>query len=99
MVSDEVRPWRYPPRCDLQYGEWLRDGYERGRLAAPEDHAPDLAPLLTMVLHGNRALFGPPPGTLLDPVPAADLRRAVLAGIPSARRAARVHPMEAMRAE
>ncbi|MFN8622387.1 MAG: DUF4111 domain-containing protein [Chloroflexota bacterium] len=81
VVAGEVRPWRYPPRCDLQYGEWLRAGYEAGGLATAEEHAPDLAPLLTMVLQGDRPLHGPPPATLLDPVPPADLRHAIVAGI------------------
>jgi streptomycin 3"-adenylyltransferase len=35
-----------------------------------------------MVLLGNRAIFGPPPSEVLDPVPAADLARAVVHGIP-----------------
>ena len=82
VVQGEVRPWRYPPRCDLLYGEWLRDGYERGEPAAAEEHALDLAPLLTMVLQGNRPLFGPPPSALLDPIPPDDLRHAIVAGIP-----------------
>jgi streptomycin 3"-adenylyltransferase len=83
VVQGEVRPWRYPARCDLLYGEWLRGGYERGEPASAEEHAPDLAPLLTMVLHGNRPLFWPPPSVLLDPVPSSDLRRAIGAGIPA----------------
>jgi streptomycin 3"-adenylyltransferase len=82
VVQGEVRPWRYPARCDLLYGEWLRDTYDRGEPATAEPHAPDLAPLLTMVLQGNRPLFGPPPSALLDPVPPEDLRRAIVAGIP-----------------
>ena len=44
--------------------------------------SPDLAPLLTMVLLGDRALLGPPPAEVLDPVPADDLRRAIVEGIP-----------------
>ena len=24
VVDQDVRPWRYPPRLELQYGEWLR---------------------------------------------------------------------------
>jgi streptomycin 3"-adenylyltransferase len=82
VVHAEVQPWRHPPRCDLLYGEWLRDTYDRGEPATAEPHAPDLAPLLTMVLQGNRPLFGPPPSALLDPVPPEDLRRAIVAGIP-----------------
>lgn len=81
VVQDEVRPWRYPPRCEFQYGEWLRDAYEHGEVPAPEP-SPDLAPLITMVLLGNTALFGPPPGEVLDPVPHEDVERAIVAGVP-----------------
>jgi hypothetical protein len=44
--------------------------------------SPDLAPLITMVLQANHPLFGPPPADLLDPVPHADLRRAIAEGVP-----------------
>lgn len=78
---DEVHPWRYPPNCEFLYGEWLRDEYERGLVPAPAP-MPDLAPLLTMVLQGDAPLYGPPPAALLAPVPHADLRRAIVAGVP-----------------
>ncbi|GAA1406513.1 aminoglycoside adenylyltransferase family protein [Catellatospora coxensis] len=81
VVLADVRPWRYPPTCDFLYGEWLRDRYERGELPQPAP-SPDLAPLLTMALAGDTPLFGPPPADLLDPVPPADLRHAIVAGIP-----------------
>ncbi len=81
VVQSDVRPWRYPPHCEFQYGEWLRDDFERGDLPAPTP-SPDLAPLITMVRLGNTALFGPPPGELLDAVPHADLVRAIVAGVP-----------------
>ncbi|MGP3989947.1 aminoglycoside adenylyltransferase family protein [Streptomyces sp. 3N207] len=81
VVQDDVRPWRYPPRREFQYGEWLRDAYERGETPAPEPD-PDLAPLITMVLHGDTPLFGPPPADVLDPVPEEDLRHALVAGVP-----------------
>ncbi|MFB4317204.1 aminoglycoside adenylyltransferase family protein [Actinomadura sp. 21ATH] len=81
VVRSAVRPWRYPPECEFQYGEWLRAEYERGHVPAPEP-GPDLAPLLTMVLAGNSALYGPPPGEVLDPVPHEDLRRGITAGVP-----------------
>ena len=77
----DVRPWRYPPRCEFLYGEWLREEFERGVVPAPAP-APDLAPLITMVLLGNAPLFGPPPAEVLDPVPHKDLRRAIVAGVP-----------------
>jgi streptomycin 3"-adenylyltransferase len=81
VVQSDVRPWRYPPRVEFQYGEWLRDAYERGETPSPEP-SPDLAPLLTMTLLGNRPLFGPPPAEVLDAVPDADLRKAIVEGIP-----------------
>lgn len=81
LVASEVRPWRYPPTADLQYGEWLRDEYEQGAIPEAET-SPDLALLVTMVLLGDRPLIGPAPAALLDPVPPADLRRALLAGVP-----------------
>jgi len=82
VVQSDVRPWRYPPRSEFLYGEWLRDDFERGDVPAPSTESPDLAPLITMVLLGDRPLFGPPPAEVLDPVPHEDLVRAVVAGIP-----------------
>lgn len=81
VVQDEVRPWRYPPNCEYLYGEWLRADYERGVVPGPGP-LPDLAPLLTVTLLGNATLHGAPPAELLAPVPAADLRHAVVEGIP-----------------
>ncbi len=81
VVQAGVRPWRYPPRAELQYGEWLRDDYERGYVPEPGP-LPDLAPLVTMALAGNHPLVGPPPAEVLDPVPPADLRRSIVEGIP-----------------
>ncbi|MGI5471872.1 aminoglycoside adenylyltransferase family protein [Streptomyces sp. CA-132043] len=81
VVQDDIRPWRYPPRCDFQYGEWLRAEFARGLLPQPAP-SPDLAPLITMALQGNTPLTGPPPARVLAPVPPADLRRALVAGVP-----------------
>jgi streptomycin 3"-adenylyltransferase len=83
VVESEIRPWRYPPRLDFLYGEWLRRELAAGNLEPREPTSPDLAPLITMVLQANRAVLGPPPADIFDPVPASDLRRAVVAGIDS----------------
>jgi predicted nucleotidyltransferase len=77
VARPEVVPWRWPPRQDLQYGDWWRPEFERGELepwGAPEN--PDLAALLAMVLLADTPLVGPPPAEVLDPVPADDLLRA-----------------------
>ena len=82
VAQVQVRPWRYPPSFDLQYGEWLRKRFER------EDDLPlqaavnaDLPTLLTIVLLGDQPLYGPPPGELLDPVPAEDCIKAMVSDI------------------
>ncbi|MEU4278873.1 aminoglycoside adenylyltransferase family protein [Streptomyces tanashiensis] len=81
VVHDEVRPWRSPPVCEYLYGEWLREDFERGHTPAPAP-CPDLAPLLTMARAGDLSLHGPRPSALFDPVPEADLRAAIVAGVP-----------------
>ena len=87
VVQSDVRPWRYPPRAELQFGEWMRDELERGDPIDPPGPSPDLAPLLTMVLLGDRPLLGPPPAEVLDPVPPDDLRARDRRGHPRALRA------------
>ena len=83
VVQGDVRPWRYPPPLDFQYGDWWRAEFERGDLAPWRSPSPDLALLLEMVLEADRPLSGPPPSRVLDPVPAADLRRAMVDEIPA----------------
>lgn len=71
-----LRPWRYPPRRELQFGEWLRADLQAGRFEPPmADH--DLAILLTKLRQHSLALRGPPAQELFEPVPAADFRRAL----------------------
>ena len=81
LVQSDVRPWQFAPTVDLLYGEWMRDDYEGGASWSPKP-MPDLAPEIALTLAGQRALFGPPPAAVLDPVPPPELRRAVVAGIP-----------------
>jgi len=82
VVQADVRPWRYPPRLELMYGDWWRAEYLAGNFAPWESPNPDLAILLFAALAADRPLHGPPPGELLDPVPAGDLRRAMADSIP-----------------
>jgi streptomycin 3"-adenylyltransferase len=82
VVQADVKPWRYPPRMDLQYGDWWRAEFERGD-EPWESPNPDVALQLEMALQANHPLFGPPPAEVLDPIPRADVRRAMVDGIPS----------------
>jgi predicted nucleotidyltransferase len=81
VVQGDVRPWRYPPRMDLQYGDWWRAEFQRGD-EPWESPNPDLALQLAMVLQANQPLLGPPPADVLDAIPPDDVRRAMVDGIP-----------------
>jgi streptomycin 3"-adenylyltransferase len=82
VVQDQVRPWRYPPPLDLQYGDWWRMELDRGEepWVSP---SPDLAITLSAAIGSARPLLGPPLTRVLDPVPSSDLRRAILDTIPA----------------
>lgn len=82
LLRSDVRPWPDPPRVEFLYGEWRRDDYEAGFVPGPEPMA-DLGPEIALTLAGNRALFGPPPAEILDPLPPGRIRRAIVAGVPS----------------
>jgi len=82
VIWSEIRPWRYPPTMDFQYGEWWREEFERGELEPWGSRTnPDLAQLVTMVLLGGAALIGPPPHQVFDPVPDGDFIDALVADI------------------
>lgn len=82
VVGEDIRPWRYPPRMDLQYGDWWRRDFERGDLRPWEGETnPDLAILISMVFSSSVALTGPPPTDVFDPIPRRDRVAAALHGI------------------
>ena len=78
--ADQLRPWRYPPEQELQYGDWWRRELEAGLEPWPSP-SPDLAILVAAARAAGRALVGPPPAALLDPVPTEHLVASSLAGI------------------
>jgi streptomycin 3"-adenylyltransferase len=82
VVQADLRPWRYPPRLEFQYGDWWRVDYERGNFTPWQKLNPDLTLLLEMVRQANHPLFGPPPAEVLGLIPPADIRRAMLDSIP-----------------
>jgi len=82
VLHSEIVPWRYPPKHELVYGEWLREQFEAGRIPAPE-HNPDLAIVLKKVRDSSTAIVGPDASVTLDPVPIVDVQRAMLDSLPS----------------
>ena len=69
VVAAEIRPWRHPAPYDFHFSE---------SNTAQSGTNTDLAAVVTMALAGNRALYGPPPADVFDPVPRADYHDAIL---------------------
>jgi len=77
----DVVPWRYPPKNEYIYGEWLRDEFENGQIQDPT-HDPDLAIVLAQVRKNSVSLFGSVASDLLEPVPMTHIRRAIMESLP-----------------
>ena len=74
-----VNPWNYPPHFDFQYGEWLRETFEKGIIEPWENYEmPDLAVIVTQVLLKSKTLWGLNPGQLLVEVPYRDFMKTML---------------------
>lgn len=76
VVRNNIVPWRYPARRELQFGEWLREDILAGIAESAVIDA-DLAFLLTQARQHSIALAGPPAAEFFDPVPEGDLFRAL----------------------
>ena len=77
----DIVPWRYPPKNEFIYGEWLRSEYEKGQIQEPT-YDPDLAIVLAQVRKNSISLFGPDASDILESVPISDIRRAIKESLP-----------------
>lgn len=82
MTVSDVVPWKFPPRAEFVYGEWLREEFETGRVPEPF-RDPDLAVVLKKVIDNSLPLYGISAEELFDPVPMNDIRRAIHDSLPS----------------
>jgi aminoglycoside 9-adenylyltransferase len=82
VVQSEVVPWRYPPKREFQYGEWLRADFEKGYLPQPV-HDPDLAVIITKVRDHGLALLGVSAKELFEPVSIEDIRHGTRESLPT----------------
>lgn len=81
-LKKEINPWQYPPRFDFQYGEWLREAFEKGIIEPwQNDQMPDLALIVTQVFLKSQTLWGLEPEQLLASVPYGDFMKAMLDGL------------------
>lgn len=77
VEKSEMHPWRYPPRFDFQYGEWLRPSFEQGIIEPPSEMS-DLAVIITQVRLLSKTLLGKDPENTLPVVPYKDFMRALI---------------------
>lgn len=81
LLASQLDPWRYPPMCEYQFGEWLRPELEAGQLILARSD-PDLVILLATVRQESETLLGPPATERFPVRPAADLSRAIAGTLP-----------------
>ena len=63
----------------FQYGEWLRESFEKGTIEPWDSYEmPDLALIVTQILLKSHTLWGLAPEQLLAPVPTRDFMKAML---------------------
>lgn len=78
VEKSAVNPWQYPPNFDFQYGEWLREDFEKDKIEPWQSKKmPDLALLITQVLLASITLVGDAPEKLLCKVPYLDFISAI----------------------
>jgi len=86
VEKSEINPWRYPPKFDFQYGEWLRKQFEHGNVEPwSTKEMPDLAVLITQILLACKKLVGADPEQLLCKVPYKDFMTAIIDVLPDLR--------------
>lgn len=76
-----IIPWQFPPRYEFMYGEWLRGQFEKRKIPEPT-YDPDLAILLFQARENSINLYGPKASEILEPMPMADIRRAIKESLP-----------------
>ena len=77
----DVVPWKFPPKHEFMYGEWLREQFDKGAIPEPT-YDPDLAILLSQLRENSINLFGPEATEVIEPVPMTDIRRAIKESLP-----------------
>lgn len=82
VVQSELKPWSYPPHMDFQYGDWMREDFEGGKIDLSGNTAnADIAIIATQVLLAGESLIGPSASALIDNVPYKDFMAATASEI------------------
>lgn len=73
---DEVVPWRYPAKREMQFGEWLRKDILQGNIESQVEDI-DLTILLKKVRKHSIPLWGQAANVLFEPIPDVDFFKAL----------------------
>lgn len=79
---DEISPWEHPVKCELQYGEWLRDSFSIGCIGDSTADS-DLTILLRQVRQNSIALAGSEAQKLIPEIPDEDIKKAIFDSFPT----------------
>lgn len=83
VQQSSIDPWCYPPEFEFQYGEWLREDFEKGHYDVwPSMQMPDLALLITQVKLSSQTLLGIDAEELLPDIPYKDFIQAISDDLP-----------------
>jgi len=81
ILYNDLNPWRYPPKSEFVYGEWLREDYRSGMI--PQKNVdPDLTILLYQARQTHRHLDGIDLREVIPEIPSIDLFNGIMESIP-----------------
>lgn len=79
--QNDLVPWRFPPKCEFMYGEWIREQMEAGDI--PKScYDPDVAILLWQARCHSLSLKGPEAFKVIEPIPMKDIQKAIRCSLP-----------------
>lgn len=80
----DIAPWRFPPRFEYMYGEWLREDMEHGYVPQPFAD-PDNAVLLWQARMHSLPLTDESPAieSFIPPIPFSEIRRSIREALPN----------------
>lgn len=67
----DINPWRYPPKREMQFGEWLRDDIQNG-VFEPAVTDIDLTVILKKIRSASIPIIGQNASELFEPIPDDD---------------------------
>ena len=82
VKQNDIVSWQHPAKLQYQYGEWLRDDFERGWIS-PTQEDPDLTIVLCQAMQHSVTLLGEDISALMKPIPREDLLRAMKDCLPA----------------